>query len=289
MSDWERLPETLRDWHDRGVKHAQQLRPDERLWWHPLTNRFSLWPSNDQCSVHLVKTAGSADRFLQGLATPIGKVQRLLGGPNPVTAALVTSAIGAGGGYLAGAGLEQVIPEQVLDRGKLRRRLAVLGALPGLGLGAYWGLRLNPAHGQPALSNWPFDQELTKQAYDQAFEDEFGYNTQYTAGGTGLPDVPVDAFNTAVLRDPFTNPAIKGATVGLVAAAQQAQGGGDWVSPGDIARIAMGAGSGLLSGMIVGKVLGQLAGLSPTAQQQLQQGGMWAGILGKVIPMAFGR
>jgi hypothetical protein len=66
-------------------------------------------------------------------------------------------------------------------------------------------------------------------------------------------------------------------------------GGSPWISPLDIAQVAMGAGAGLMSGLVVGKTLGALAGLSPSGQQQLQQVGLWSGMLSSVVPKIFGQ
>jgi hypothetical protein len=48
-------------------------------------------------------------------------------------------------------------------------------------------------------------------------------------------------------------------------------------------------GSGYMASKLVGATLGALAGLSPGAQQTLQQAGTWAGALKAVVPTAFGR
>lgn len=103
-----------------------------------------------------------------------------------------------------------------------------------------------------------------------------------------IPSIPVDRFNRVVWEDPLTPVPIRAATVGLTEGASQLQGGSPIVSPLDVARLAVGMGSGSLSGLLTGRVLGALAGLTPQAQDQLQQAGIWSGILRTVIPQAYG-
>jgi len=103
-----------------------------------------------------------------------------------------------------------------------------------------------------------------------------------------IPSIPVDRFNRVVWEDPLTPVPIRAATVGLTEGASQLQGGSPLVSPLDIARLAVGMGSGSLSGLLTGRVIGALAGLTPQAQDQLQQAGIWSGLLRTVIPQAYG-
>jgi hypothetical protein len=108
------------------------------------------------------------------------------------------------------------------------------------------------------------------------------------AGGLYVQDIPVDAFNRVIWQDPNTSLPLRAATTGLVEAASQSRGGIELISPYDIARVAVGMGSGLASGMLVGKALGALAGLTPGAQDTLKRTGMWAGALANLVPKAFG-
>jgi hypothetical protein len=79
-------------------------------------------------------------------------------------------------------------------------------------------------------------------------------------------------------QDFYTPAPAAGTMAGLVSGAAAGRGS-SWVSPMDIARVAMGAGAGLLSGVIVGKIAGGLAGLRPDAQKTIQRVGLWGGLL----------
>ena len=102
-----------------------------------------------------------------------------------------------------------------------------------------------------------------------------------------VPQIPVNQFNNFVMNDPNTPRPIQAATAGLTTAASMSRGGVNLVSPFDVGKIAVGMGSGLVSGMLVGKTLGALAGLTPVAQEKIQNAGVMAGMLTNVVPMAF--
>lgn len=61
---------------------------------------------------------------------------KALGGPTPLSNAIVSSLMLGGLGYGAGAVAENLFPERYVERGKLRRNLGLLGAGAGLGFGA---------------------------------------------------------------------------------------------------------------------------------------------------------
>jgi len=231
-----------------------------------------------------------------------GGAQRIMGGPNPLTAALVGGALGAGLGYGGGWLTEKLFPKQYMERGKLRRNAAIVSGLLGAGLPLY-------AYGRPQMAEHGFkglfqqgpywrnspattaQQGLAKASAEFDLEplpvDDF-LKQATSAGGAFLPKISVDHFNRMILDDPFTPQNIAAATTGLVSAAATAHGGAKLVSPFDVGRIAVGMGSGAVSGMLVGKVLGALAGITPKAQQGLQRAGVMAGLLANVVPRAFG-
>jgi hypothetical protein len=240
-----------------------------------------------------------------------GTAGRAMGGPNPLTSALLTGALTAGAGYGGGWLAEKLFPEKYMKRGPLKRNLAIGGGLLGALAGGYLhGKPLADQHGwrkamlmrgtadlkPPEPGFWDTattPTEPLKTAADKlgvAFEEDDFYKTAFSnAAGTVLPRIHKDEFNQMVLRDPYTSMVIRAGTMGLTEAASQAKGGANWISPLDIGRIAVGMGSGAVSGMMVGKVLGALAGLKPEAQQGLQRGGIMAGLLTNIIPQAFGR
>lgn len=207
--------------------------------------------------------------------------------PSPMAAMLASSALGAGGGYLAGTALEQILPDKWRRR-RLRRTLAtaggLLGATPAL---AYAATNLGEGSGLLSPGSW----SEVKQADE--FDDPVWGEGDASAGGFFNPTIPTDAFNRVVLSDPYTPPQVQAATTGVITAAAMSRGGNTqrsaMVSPADIARIGVGMGTGYVSGALVGKALGVLAGMPPETQQQLQQTGMWAGILTNVVPMLFSK
>lgn len=200
-----------------------------------------------------------------------GPLNAYYGGPRPVTTTLIGGALGALGGYGLGALADRVLPDRYFEPGALRRRGLILGGAAGALPGAYQALDNLRQTGEleSFFSRWPAGIE--KPAHE-LFE----------------PAIPRDRFQNAVLADPYTPAYLKATTAGLVEAASQSRGGVDWVTPWDVARVALGAGSGLVSGVVAGKALALLAGLTPHAQDQLKRVGIWTGVLSNVVPQALG-
>jgi hypothetical protein len=235
---------------------------------------------------------GKAIRHLGGWSE--NPVTNMVGGPNPLTALLGTSLLGAGLGYGLGTLGEHILPRKYFDKGKLRQTLGLLGgiggALPGLSTAL-----LNYQTGRPVWDSYYFQGDQ-KQASDLSVLlkklNLKAIETLYTKAaesetGLDLPAnvaaVPVDVFNRVVNYDPFTPPALKGLVTSLTSAAAERRES-NWITPSDIAGIAASTGAGYLSGLVVGKTLGALAGLKPDTQQKLQQTGIWAGLLSSVVP-----
>lgn len=231
-------------------------------------------------------------------------------GTSPLVSMLTSGLLGGGLGYLGGTLAEQLVPEEYLTRGKLRKNTALLGALAGAAGPAYLGtvgMRMNEEDNTNPWKAWiepnvmfSNQKEAISKAYeaisatnpDPTAEDGVKKAFGYDSGDAGLFNVtaiPVDAFNRVVMQDPYATPGLQTATVGLTEAANQAKGNTGLISPFDIARIGLGMGAGLSQAYLGGKVLGALAGLTPNAQQKLQQAGMFAGALKAVVPGLFGR
>jgi hypothetical protein len=233
----------------------------------------------------------------------------LIGGPSPLAATLTSGLLGAGLGYLGGAGVESILPERHFDRGVLRRNTAMLGALAGAAPGLLWGLAAQQAHPETPgvrawLSGWPFRaKDLEGRAYSREHSPikkacdllrqllPAAEKTAFVAAqpyGQGvdmlatLPAIPRDEFGRVVLQDPNTPRPIQAATIGLVNTAALAAGN-SLVSPWDVARISLG---GAARGLVVGKTLGALAGLNADTQRQLQEQGVWGALLTAVVPNA---
>lgn len=224
---------------------------------------------------------------------------KYIGGPTPLLASLTGGLAAAGLGYGVGRAVENVVGEDYLEPGKLRRNAAILSGLLGVMPGAYLGLagmRENRLQGKTPIKAWVEPNVLfnDKQAslsldipeWDPGIDPGFVKMAE-GLGGLFVPEIPVDKFSRAVWQDPYTPIPLRAATTGLLSATSRSAQS-SLVSPFDVGRLAAGMGSGLLSGIGAGKVLGTLAGLSPYAQKQLQQAGIWAGFIKNVIPPLFG-
>ncbi len=233
---------------------------------------------------------------------------KLIGGPNPLISTIAGSLLGAGLGYGGGYLAEKLLPEKYFDKGRLRRTTALAGALLGAAPGVSWGYNnirdlglkgvvdqypYGPAK-EVQASYKPIHNQLLKEIPKEAQElNSLFLKYADETGAEFVPSIPVDQFGQVIwndLRDygGFTQPNIAAATTGVLQAAS-AQKGTNLISPFDIARIGVGAGSGYLSSLFVGKVLGSLAGLKPEAQSKLQDMGIWAGALANTVPLLFGQ
>lgn len=274
-----------------------------------------LYPKHDVPYIQ-IKSATS----LKSIFEPVGQLTQfrpsfisdLYGGPNPLAATLAGGLLGAGLGYGGGWLAEQILPEDYFEKGHLRRTgtlLGSLGAIPGLALG------IDNMRGQVLPENNSFlrawitphpmqinEYKIEKPAsalVEQLSSELCELNEQFVKcadnmGADFVPRIPVDQFNRTIWNDlrsygGSTPPDLAAATTGLVQAASLSRGGVDLVSPYDIAKIGIGAGSGWLSGMLVGKTLGALAGLKPQTQETLQNTGVWAGVLSNTVPLLFGK
>lgn len=208
-----------------------------------------------------------------------GDVNAMWGGPRPLSNLIIGSGLGAGGGYLAGRLAEHFLPSKYFDPQAVRRRGMILGAALGAAVPAYQSLDAVRATGDTGalVETYPPTPDRLKAAQDKEAQDMFA------------PVIPVDQFNLMVMNDPRTPWRYRAATAGLIEAADAIRGTPDrFVSPFDIARIAAGAGVGLMSGVVAGKALGLLAGLTPQTQQKIQDLGLWAGVIQSVVPKVLG-
>lgn len=213
--------------------------------------------------------------------------------PGPLTSMLTMGLAGAGLGYGAGVLGEKILPDK-WKRGKLRRTLALLGgaagAMPGLGYMAH-----NYMNEQPVLGNKLLQPVKISEEVRAAVQD--GWEKVAYMSGTGVffsPPIDVNEFNQIVWKDPRVSRPLPAATqaaaTGLITGAANLPGKSNnrWVTPMDVARMSAGMGVGHLSGALVGKGLGLLMGMPDGTQEKLKQTGMWAGLLGQLIPKAFG-
>lgn len=206
-----------------------------------------------------------------------GPINAHWGGPRPVANALVGAALVGAGGYGLGRLAERLFPEY-LEPEKSRWRLAAIGSVLGSVPGILQGID-NVRHGGAVWDTWPVsatsDSEPTPtkaSSADNLFD----------------PFIPRDPLVLALMADRMTPGPIRAAAAGAVEAASVMRGS-PWVSPWDIARVAIGTGSGAVNGVILGRLLGAFVGLTPQQQKNLQDSGWWAGLLKAVVPAAFNR
>lgn len=145
---------------------------------------------------------------------------------------------------------------------------------------------------------------IFKQAVDEfstMFTNETGWNTK---------PVPVDRFNRAIWNDvrpsasfnapypggyyggygpaPNTSPHVAAAASGLVSGVQAQYGGTPMLSPMHFVRGLATAGVDLATARIAGSVLGALGGLTPEAQNKMQEMGLWSGLIRGVTGSVLG-
>jgi hypothetical protein len=223
---------------------------------------------------------------------------KLLGGPTPLSNAIVSGLILSGLGYGTGALAEQLFPERFLERGQLRKPLALAGGLLGLGYGSINANTIRQYRpGTSYLGSWVTSNNAPITVPEKS-ANMFGQPEPQSYNNLYAPQIPVDAFNRAVWSDaskgysqagivPHTSPAIAAATTGLMTGiATQARS--PIISPATVINTIASAGVGLATASIAGRTLGALAGLTPAAQEKIQDTGLWAGMLHAVVPPLFG-
>jgi hypothetical protein len=229
---------------------------------------------------------------------------KALMGPTPLSNAVVSGLLLGGLGYGAGTLAENIFPERFVERGSLRKPLGIAGLLAGAGVGAmnagetYRQLsKFDPE--QTYLKSWvtsnntpipPTPQPPSVKA--SMFGGESNTNLR-------APVIKVDAFNRAIWADAstgynqtgiiagHTSPPIAAATTGIINGIA-AQSRSSIISPATVIHGLASAGVGLATANLAGRTLGALAGLTPGAQEKIQDAGLWAGMLHAVIPPLFG-
>lgn len=250
----------------------------------------------DSAKTIAVKRASFADRL--GDTWQIANKAFL--GPTPLSNAIVSGLALGGIGYGVGTLAEQIFPDRYVGRGSLRNPLAIAGLLAGAGIGSanagetYRQLKkLNPDHGY--WRSWITDNNTY---IPPIHAEKSGSFDDGTFTNLRAPTIPVDAFNRAVWADAskgydqtgiveHTSPPVAAATTGIMRGlAVQARS--PIISPATVITGLASAGVGLATANIAGRTLGALAGLSPGAQEKIQDVGLWAGMLHAVIPPLFG-
>jgi hypothetical protein len=219
---------------------------------------------------------------------------KMLGGPTPLSNAIVSGLMMGGLGYGAGALAENLFPERYLERGKLRRTLGLMGAGAGGLLGAnnaYAISRARPDIGFGRAWITPNNTPI------KAPTEKVGF-AQFNDASLFAPTVSVPQFNQAAWQDvqrgmytggsQFTPPAYAAAATGLMTGISTAQRS-PIIRPVDVIRGIASAGVGLATANVAGRALSAMAGLTPLGQQKLQDMGLWGGMMHAIVPTMFNR
>lgn len=328
LEDWQKVPEyvhavlpasfLLRDCHNKaasnvgilGIASVNWDPSNQTVFVHtdaPISDRLKTAYKNElkaDCNVVFTNVAPDAGStvlikkatFRQTIGSGWRGANKALGGPTPLSNAIVSGLLLGGLGYGVGTLAEQLLPERFLSPGQIRKPLGILGALAGAGYGAINAGTIS--HHRPDigyLKSWisSNDTPITPPT-----EKTSVFDRPSSANGLYAPQIPVDAFNRAVWADAskgynqygivqHTNPAVAAATTGIISgAASQARS--PIISPANVINTIASAGVGLATANIAGRALGALAGLTPAAQEKIQDTGLWAGMLHAVIPPLFG-
>jgi len=302
MSDnWERVPYRLKELYVKYAGEARQLMAD-------FPEHEDAWVI-DTPEVGIIKPAAEAP--LQPFADASRVAQTAVGGPNPLTAALLYGTLGAGLGWGGMKLLSKLLPDRVRDDAGLKVGLP-LGALIGSG-GALalhgwpnvakegWGGLLQPSAIQDIANRMPSDEvpktasvlEKIAAAYPKGLEgvlqtQQHDANTyfmpdadSFAASQMGLnyvENVDIPYWMDTVRADHHMTPKAKAVAMSLPLAAGLAKGS-RIVAPIDIAKVALNAGLGAAMGNAIGMVAGPFLRLTPKARSDIQNAGMLAGIL----------
>ena len=224
-----------------------------------------------------------------------GGANKLMGGPTPLSNAIVSGILLGGAGYGAGALAENLLPSQYFEPGRLRKPLGLVGLLAGLGVGHLGASGTSKALNRGYMKSWITNN---KTEIPQAAQPKVAFAADLNTG-LYAPSIPVDAFNRAVWADSstgynqtgivpgHTSPQIAAATSGIMRGVAS-QMRSPIVSPANVINTLASAGVGLATASLAGRTIGALAGLTPAAQTKIQDAGLWAGMLHAVIPPVFG-
>lgn len=231
----------------------------------------------------VIKTAG-----IPLVAPAFDFGNKMLGGPTPLSNAIVSGLMLGGLGYGAGALAENLFPERYVSRGRLRKTLGLAGLAGGGLLGvnnAYANARRT---GQGFLSS--FLQRNDAPLPPVAGVKQGSFYNGMSESGLYAPSVSVPQFNQAAWNDVqrgSTPPLYAAATTGLLNGLSTAQRS-PIIRPADVIRGIASAGVGLATANVAGRALSALAGLTPYGQKKLQDMGLWGGMMHAIVPPMFG-
>lgn len=202
-------------------------------------------------------------------------------GPGPIGSAMVLGSLGVGAGHLGASLVNKLRGSNERDSERLKRTSRIIGGLAGL-VPAAGLVAMNVAAGKNPVGNvnWMYSKKVGEEAVYEKVASV----------------IPVDMFQEMIWNDPDVAhrlpTSMTGAASALIEGAQRTGSsrstGLPFVTPVDVARMAVGLGSGYASGLLVGKALGGLFGVSDQSQKILRQSGAAAGLLRSVVPLAYG-
>lgn len=237
---------------------------------------------------------------------------KALGGPTPLSNAIVSGLMLGGLGYGAGALAENLFPERYVRRGTLRRNLGLLGLGAGAGLGAMNAYATGRRTGKgfwsglvtrndSDVSKYTPEYRLAQREKANAAEyikESFQQFPSMQQPNLFAPVINVPQFNQAAWGDvqrglssnnfqQFTPPQYAAATTGLMTGISTAKNS-PIIRPVDVIRGIASAGVGLATANVAGRALSALAGLTPAGQEKLQDIGLWGGMMHAIVPTMFG-
>lgn len=195
--------------------------------------------------------------------------------PSSLAQMLTLGGVGAAVGYMGGKLVNRFVPDDVIRADRAGAALGgLLGTTPGLA---------------SAYLNWHQGKPVWTDSFWNTKQSSIGCNMYITQ------PINVQDFQRTMWQDDRIASAVplnlRAGASGIVQAAANLPGkfhNSSFVTPFDIARVAVGMGSGLASGWLVGKTLGAIFGTGRKTQDLLKNTGMAAGALKAVIPVAFG-
>lgn len=251
----------------------------------------------------LIKAAG-----VPGVTPAFDFANRALGA-TPLSNALVSGLMAGGVGYGTGALLEQLFPERYLERGKLRRTLGLAGAGAGVGLGFNNALANSRRMNTSIWKGWvtpndaagPYNPATkigsAEEQIKQALMPLQGSGISAHDPALSYPSINVPQFNAAIWQDSrlgmtngfnqHTPPAYAAAASGLMTGLGTGLQS-SIIRPSDVIRGIASAGVGLATANVAGRALSALAGLTPEAQNKLQDMGLWGGMMHAIVPSMLG-
>lgn len=222
--------------------------------------------------VRALSPAGKALRYLGAIgqvweAPELGIPQK----PSSLGQLLVLGSLGAAAGYGTGKVLNKALPNQYID-------FTTPATLAGSAIGLL-----------PGASSAYLNHLADKPVWTESFWDSPDIN-QKTAS-----NIPVGKFQDIVWSNMATAsrlpPTIQAAASGLVQGAANLPGkarNSSFVTPMDVARMAVGLGGGAAAGYMFGKTVGNVLGMSRKAQDFIIGSGAFAGLLKSLTPKVYG-